>query len=529
MSYKVVQPQKNGKYYLYEVTAQWDPEKKRSKQKRTYLGRCDKDGNLIGEPKKPKMPDVIECSPVYGPYHLMKALADESGLCDMLEPVYGAEDAKRLEALAILGVVSPCSQKQMESEVDDTYLRQIVGMDWSFEQSEVCRFLQEVGRNEAKRGDVFRSLVKGCEGIIFDIVCLKTDSELLDYSEPGRKACKTGSKQVNLGLVHSIDKDMPIYYKTYPGSAADVKTLTNILSDLESLGCPVKEAIMDRGFFSIANIAWMKGKSQGFTIPVPARMKIAKSLISACVRDIESPMNSEFLAGTTVRGFEAAVRLIDNDSKLELCDRDAEGAIRAVVFQDDGKRHAEVDDLYRRLKEFEDMMRETDYSPSIRRTLSLKEREIAALFDLEKGEDGKTVCVRKRNAISAKENACGRFAIMTTSELGWLDLLIRYRKRNDIEYDFSELQSDMFDGVKGKSDQNSSEGSLFVNFLSIRLRNLLIQKMKDSGLCNRYWVPDIIGELKKLKISHISGTWRLNLVTAKQRRMYEDLKVEVPT
>ena len=131
-------------------------------------------------------------------------------------------------------------------------------------------------------------------------------------------------------------------------------------------------------------------------------MKIAKNLIFACVRDIESPINREFLEGTTVRGFETAVHLIDDDSKLEICDRDAEYAIRVVVFQDDGMRHKEVDELYRRPNEFEEMMRETDYSSYIRRKLSLKEREIATLLDLEKGEDGKTVCVKKRNAILAK-------------------------------------------------------------------------------------------------------------------------------
>ena len=67
-------------------------------------------------------------------------------------------------------------------------------------------------------------------------------------------------------------------------------------------------------------------------------------------------------------------------------------------------RHKEVDELYRRPNEFEEMMSETDYSSYIRRKLSLKEREreIATLLDLEKGEDGKTVCVKKRNAILAK-------------------------------------------------------------------------------------------------------------------------------
>lgn len=58
MTYNVVQPQKtkNGmRYYLYEVTAEWDPEKKRSRQKRRYLGPCDGEGNLIKEPVKVPM------------------------------------------------------------------------------------------------------------------------------------------------------------------------------------------------------------------------------------------------------------------------------------------------------------------------------------------------------------------------------------------------------------------------------------------------------------------------------------------
>ena len=52
MTYTIVQPQKTKsgeRYYLYEVTAEWDPVKKNAKQKRRYLGPCDKDGNLIVE------------------------------------------------------------------------------------------------------------------------------------------------------------------------------------------------------------------------------------------------------------------------------------------------------------------------------------------------------------------------------------------------------------------------------------------------------------------------------------------------
>lgn len=530
MSYHVVQKHGEGRWYLYDATAEWDPEKKRSRQKRTYLGPCDKDGNLLDKPIRNK---EIECSPVYGPYYLMKVIADADRMQGYLAPVYGEDDARRLEALAILGVVSPCSQRQMESAVDDTYLRQLIGTDWSFEQSEVCRFLEGVGRSEAKRGKVFRQLVPEGKSIIYDIVCLKTDSELLEESEAGRKTRHTGSKQVNLGLVHSMDSDRPIYYRSYQGSTADVSTLEHILTDLSGLGCPAEEVIMDRGFFSAGNIAWMVGRDQGFTIPIPGRLEIEKRVISASIKDLRSPLNTQYIGRTAVRASEHEVVLVNDGTEFELYSpkkhgKDAE-RIRVVVFQDDDTLHMETDNLYRRMKEFEDMMKDRPYDPYIRKKLTKSESEIAELYELEEGDDGNTVCKRRRKAIARKENQCGRFAIMTTSKLNWIDLLIRYRKRNDIEYDFSELQSDMFNGVKGKQAQDSAEGSLFVNFLSIRLRNLLVDRMKDSDLCGDYWVPDVMKELGKLKISHISGSWKLNIVTAKERRIFEALKVKTPS
>lgn len=47
---------------------------------------------------------------------------------------------------------------------------------------------------------------------------------------------------------------------------------------------------------------------------------------------------------------------------------------------------------------------------------------------------------------------------LTTSELPWKDILIEYRQRNDVECGFLQLQSGLFMGIKGKSDQKSAEG-----------------------------------------------------------------------
>ena len=142
MSYKVVQKQSNGRYYLYEVTGVWDPVKKNSKQIRTYLGVCDAEGNLLKEATRNR---TVSCSPVYGPYQLFVQLAERSGLTSALDDVYGMRDGRRLLAMAILGIVDPVTVNQMENTIDDTYLRELLGVDWDFEQSSVCRFLQAMG------------------------------------------------------------------------------------------------------------------------------------------------------------------------------------------------------------------------------------------------------------------------------------------------------------------------------------------------------------------------------------------------
>ena len=522
MSYRIVQPQKNGRFYLYQAESVWNPEKKSSVQKRTYLGACDKDGNLLEPTTKNR---TILCSPVYGTGYLLHSVMKDIGLDKVLEDVYGERDGKRLEALAILGIIDPSSVRMMECNIGDSYIRELVGTEWSFEQSEVCRFMQSVGKDFGKREEVFEKLApkNGC--VIFDIVCLGTDSGELDFSEPGRKARFTGSKQFNLGIVHSMSDGLPFMYRTYPGSVADVSTLDNITDDLSSIGCKPIELIMDRGFFSYGNISDMVSRETGFTVPIPGKNAILKLLISESIGNIDSPLMTDMIGGSVVRGYETAVAM--NGREFVRASSDDADAIRAVVLQDDTTRANKIETLYRRLTELEKKLDGTEYRECKLLSLTNKEKEILSLFNVST-VDGKVRLSRKRNAISAKENACGRFVLLTTSDKGWKDLMVEYRSRNDIEYDFSELQSNLFNGVKGKSDQNSAEGGLFVSFLSLRLRTALLNRMRLCKMTETMWITDIIGLMRKLKISNIGGKWRLNEVTKAQRETFGNLGIEVP-
>ena len=143
------------------------------------------------------------------------------------------------------------------------------------------------------------------------------------------------------------------------------------------------------------------------------------------------------------------------------------------------------------------------------------------MLEFTEGPDGKTVIERKRKSIIAKDNKYGRSAVITTSELPWRELLIQYRIRNGVEYDFSQLQSDLLIGLSGKSDQDSAEGGLLVNFLSLRFCITLIECMRRSPLAGKVWVLDVINLLKKLKMSCVGGNWRLNDVTKSQKELFK--------
>lgn len=95
--------------------------------------------------------------------------------------------------------------------------------------------------------------------------------------------------------------------------------------------------------------------------------------------------------------------------------------------------------------------------------------------------EGKTVVKRGRDAISAKKNACGRFAVVTTSDRSWLELLVQYRLRNGVECDFSQIQSaNLCVDIAGKS---------WSDFLSLRLRLALINLLGGrTGPTGKIWV-----------------------------------------
>jgi transposase len=83
---------------------------------------------------------------------------------------------------------------------------------------------------------------------------------------------------VNLGLVLSIYRKIPLYFKLFPGSINDVVTLKNLVAEIKAFGISKSLFILDRGFYSESNIMEMIAEGVDFILPLPFGIKIGKAL-----------------------------------------------------------------------------------------------------------------------------------------------------------------------------------------------------------------------------------------------------------
>jgi len=507
MTYKHVK-KVGEKYYLYEITGVWDPVKKNSKQTRRYIGPCDADGNLQ-DSRKRNLPAV---SQTFGPYWLLLSIGERTGLWSELEECFGEELGEQMKVLSMIRCVRPSALRQTESIFEETFLSTMFP-EPEFGSRSLSRLLGRI--DEEDRNRFFSHRYDGNDAIVFDLTSFASESYRMDRNEYGDDYRKIHTPQVSMGMVHSASSGVPFCYRLYPGSIADVRTLENMSEFVSAMGCETAHFVMDRGFYSESNLTGMMERNLGFTIPVPGGRKLFKTAVSESIRNISS-LDTDFFNGSVIRHWKTSVIIGGRD-------------VDAYVFLDEKRRNDEILSMYSRISTYEKQINGERWTEGIHRELRMRYGTEVLRF-LEIGEEnGMVRTARKRNAITACENACGRMVVLTTSGDRWDEVLVRYRGRNDVESDFRMLKNDLQGGVRCLQTDLSADGMIFIQFVSLILRCELFRLLRNSRLYGKYWLPDVFNELNKLKATKIGDKWVLNEVSKKQRTMYEALGLKVPT
>lgn len=293
MATKTVVEKRGGRYYLYRLTPYWDKEKRQGRQRKEYIGPCDASGNILEERRRHLPPAPVGRpyrSVTVGPYDLLYRLSERIGLRERLAGVFGEEDAARILSMAILRITDPDSLRTVEDSMEATSLPlQIGGGQYSSQR--LSELMDAIGRNDAGRGMFYETCLGDDDTAVFDTSVLQSSSKLMDMLENGRKTRKTGLPQVNLGLVHSLRTGLPVMMRLFPGSISDVSTVRGLVARLRSMGSKHVSLIMDRGFYSESNMAFLESQEGcDYLLPLKGGTDLYKECITAAKDDLENPV-----------------------------------------------------------------------------------------------------------------------------------------------------------------------------------------------------------------------------------------------
>jgi len=90
--------------------------------------------------------------------------------------------------------------------------------------------------------------------------------------------------QINLALLFGELSNLPFYYRKLPGNIADVKTVKNLIADMDFLGYKKIKLVMDRGFYSEDNINELYQNHLKFLIATKLSLKFVQTELNL-VRD----------------------------------------------------------------------------------------------------------------------------------------------------------------------------------------------------------------------------------------------------
>ena len=286
---------KTGAVYVYSVESYWDKEKKAPRNKQVCLGRLDPEtGEVIPSKRQRKIieravaaPGVTATSRVAGPNLLLEQITKVCGIGKLLKKCF--PDDFELVLSLVYYIVHKGSALSRSASWSGTCLHPFGDMIASQRVSELLRRLSEDSRQR------FLSLwldhIIKDDWLCYDITSVSSYARHNQYTHFGYNRDGESLEQINLAMLFGQKSQLPAYYRRLPGNISDVSTLQTTAKALDFLGAGRMHFVLDRGFYSLANIDELFRRRHKFTIALPTGRKWVEKILDRHREDIALPAN----------------------------------------------------------------------------------------------------------------------------------------------------------------------------------------------------------------------------------------------
>ena len=433
---------------------------------------------------------------IIGSYVVIKAIINDYGLRDCLVAAIGEDKADFTIDIASYLIVTEGNQaqhypayawehilftKNMRIYSDSTLSRHLR----IFTQGTISTFFNAWNEGIAKDKKV---------NISYDSTNKNIQAGDLEFAEFGHAKTDKGTKIINTAIAYDPENKLPLFYEAYPGSIPDVSQLTFAVDMASDLDYQNLRFIIDRGYFSIANIEYLDEKGYDFVLMVKGYKTLVAPMIQDKVGTFEKKIVNQIsgdLFGITIQK-----EFCGKQRHFHIYHSLSTGGQTAQNFLDN------IDAMERTLTK----QINHKFAPTTKHS---------KFFNLNMSKGDLISFSRNEQSIEEQLNLCGYFSIVTSEPMDAKTAYKLYSNRDGSEklfcFDKTFLGSNSY---RIHSDA-ALRGKMFIEFIALILRSRMYSLLKDELLnqgksCKYLNVPAAIRELEKIRISRApNGSYRL--------------------
>lgn len=442
----------NERYYLYGVKSVYDKTIGRSRKiSLGILGRITQEEGFIpsqkNELRKKSEKSYLDKQIMTFEYGLARWLKDElekSGIMTSLKEHFPAH-WKFIVFMVYCRIGYQAPLKNIPFVLENSFMPDMLDWHEKVYDQKISDMLFEVGQMQNSIHESMKPKDKKRRTVLIDATDIVLQSSHIELAQKGYNSNMDFQLQFVLLYLYDALTLEPVYYRSLAGNIREVSAMKNTITISGLEECTY---VGDKGFFSQANLQELEEMSMQYIIPLRRDNKL---IPYANLKEIEQSNNY----------FKFSKRFIFH------ADTKSEGKRKIELFLD-GK-----------LKEQE----KTDY---LSRIQSLPESFSKPKFN-------------------EKLQTMGTLAIMHNTELKPQDIYVEYKNRGAIEQFFDHFKNTIEADCSNMQRQESLNGWLFINHISMLMIYKLFQILKTTPLnktqklIHRYSINDAVEHLKTIK------------------------------
>ncbi|SLM18213.1 transposase [uncultured spirochete] len=525
---------RSGITYVYESKAYWDKEKHQSRCTRTLIGRFAPDtGEVIatdgrGRKRKAAEPDIKPTSgPIsvtrtrrlfYGATSLLDQIGETVGITADLKQCF-PDNYKNILSIAYFLILEEHSSLMRFSKWAALH-RHPYGKDipsqrsselfQSITEEQKMKFFRLQGSRRAK--DEFWA---------YDSTSISSYSEHLKQVKWGKNKEYEPLAQINLVLLFGETSNLPFYYRKLAGNIPDVKTVNELVRELNILGYRNIKLVMDRGFYSAENINALYKTHYKFIQACGTSLSYARNCIKKEAEEMRRLanynekyclyMHSETISWDYTQERPYKGDTITGDRRMYL-----------HLYYNPEKAVEDEMNLNRGMLELQRELLTGQRNPD-------HEKDYAKYFEVTQTPVRGVRVKPIQEAMESAKERYGYFVLISNEIKDPVMALELYRNRDVAEKAFGNIKERLNGRRTLVASDASLEGKLFVEFVALIYLAYIKKKMQEKGLYATYTLQGLLDELDVIECFTEPGKAPIvGEILKKQKQIYIDMGVSVP-